>query len=145
MDQQFIATVPTVLALDLSAPSANLGAITPGVTNTYDATLAATVTSTAGEATLSAADGSDDSGRLANGSFFVPTPLQVKAANATQPSGAFAPLTGTNQPLVLLTYPTYVTRDQVTISIRQPIAADDPLRAGSYRKRVVFTLSTTTP
>jgi hypothetical protein len=38
-----------------------------------------------------------------------------------------------------------VSGDAVTIGIRQPIAAEDPLRAGTYSLRVVFTLSTTTP
>ena len=106
----------------------------------YEATIAAKVTSTADEATLSVADASDGSGKLRNGSNSLPTPLQVRANN-----GAFAPLTGTSNPLVLLTYPTYVSGDAVTIGIRQPIAAEDPLRAGTYSLRVVFTLSTTTP
>jgi hypothetical protein len=129
-----------VLSLQLAAPTANLGAITPGVARSYEATIAAKVTSTADEATLSVADASDGSGKLRNGSNSLPTPLQVRANN-----GAFAPLTGTSNPLVLLTYPTYVSGDAVTIGIRQPIAAEDPLRAGTYSLRVVFTLSTTTP
>jgi hypothetical protein len=137
--------VPTVLALELTAPTVNLGAITPGVTKMYESSLAATVTSTAGEATLSAADASDGSGKLTNGSNSLPTALQLKAVNAAQPGSAFAGLTGTSNPLVLLRYPTYVAGDQVTISLRQPIADQDPLRAGTYSKRVVFTLSTTTP
>ena len=90
VDHQLVATVPTVLALELTAPTVNLGAITPGVTKMYESSLAATVTSTAGEATLSAADASDGSGKLTNGSNSLPTALQLKAVNAAQPGGAFA-------------------------------------------------------
>jgi hypothetical protein len=136
-DHTFTATVPTVLSLELTAPTANLGAIVPGMTRIYEATLGAKVTSTAGQATLSASDAGDGSGKLSNGASSLPRPLELKAGG-----GAFAPLTDA---LVLLTYPTHVAGDQVTISLRQPVAETDPLRAGTYSKRVVFTLSTTAP
>ena len=48
-------TVPATLALTLGGP-ASLGAFVPGVDRTYDGSTTATVTSTAGSATLSIAD-----------------------------------------------------------------------------------------
>ena len=38
-----------------------------------------------------------------------------------------------------------VSNGPVAITFRQPIAANDPLRTGTYAKTVTFTLSTTTP
>ena len=79
--------MPATLSLTLGTP-ASFGAFTPGVDRTYDASTTATVTSTAGDATLSVTDPSADRDRrLVNGSFALSEPLQVRA-NA----GAFAPL-----------------------------------------------------
>ena len=47
--------MPTLLSLRLANSLASLGSIVPGLGRDYDAALAATVTSTAGNATLSAA------------------------------------------------------------------------------------------
>jgi hypothetical protein len=38
-----------------------------------------------------------------------------------------------------------VSNDPLTVTLEQPVAADDALRTGSYAKTLVFTLSTTTP
>ena len=38
-----------------------------------------------------------------------------------------------------------MANDPVAIALKQPIAANDPLRTGSYSKTLIFTLSTTTP
>ena len=78
-----------------------------------------------------------------NGTFVMPQALQAQATNATNPNSAFAPI-GAN-PVTLLTYPGPVTNDQVTIAIRQPVAANDGLRTGAYSKTLTFTLSTTSP
>lgn len=59
--------------------------------------------------------------------------------------GAFAPITGTNTPLTLLTYAGPVTGSQVTIGLKQTIGANESLRTGPYTKPLTFTLSTTTP
>src|SRR5437763_793821 len=48
-------TVPATLALAINGP-ASFGSFTPGVANTYTASTTATVTSTAGDATLSVVD-----------------------------------------------------------------------------------------
>jgi len=45
----------------------------------------------------------------------------------------------------LLTYAGPVANDTVTLGFRQTIAADEPLRTGTYSKTLTFTLSTTTP
>jgi hypothetical protein len=135
--------VPTLLALTLGSTTANLGAITPGVAQNYDASVTALVTSTAGNATLSVSDPGDGSGKLTSGSAQFASPLQVRAANAANPSSAFAPLSGT--PVTLLSWPKEISNDPVTISIRQSVSANEPLLAGGYAKTITFTLSTTQP
>jgi hypothetical protein len=134
-----------MLALSLSASLTELGRITPGVAGTYDASLTAVITSTAGNATLSASDPGDGSGRLTNGSMQFQSPLLVKATNAANQGTAFAPLTGVANPLTLLTYPKEIASDPVTISVRQPVSATEPLLAGAYSKVITLTLSTTQP
>jgi hypothetical protein len=113
-------TVPATLSLSLSG-SAAFGPFTPGVDRTYDASLAATVTSTAGDATISVAD----PGHLTNGAFTLSEPLQVSFSKASW--------TGP------------VSNDLTTIAFKQHITASQPLRTGSYAKTLTFTLSTTTP
>jgi hypothetical protein len=113
-------TVPATLALTLG-PAATFGAFTPGVTRTYDASTTATVITTAGDAALSVSD----PGRLANGSFSLPEPLQISFSKATWTGPA--------------------SNDVVTIAFKQAIKATDALRTGIYSKTLTFTLSTTTP
>ena len=71
-------TVPATLSLTLGAP-ASFGAFTPGVDRTYEATTTATVTSTAGDATLTT-----DRGTLTNGAFT----LRGAAPGRVQPAAA---------------------------------------------------------
>ncbi len=113
-------TVPSALLLSVGGP-ASFGAFVPGVERTYTATAPAVVTSTAGDATLSVSE----PGRLANGTFELPEPLQVELSKA-----------GWTGP---------VTSDPVTITFRQHIGATDPLRTGAYSRTLTFTLSTTNP
>jgi hypothetical protein len=128
-------TVASTLSLTLG-PVPSFGAFVPGVTHDYDAGVAAMVTSTAGDATLSVADPSSIApGHLVNGTFALPQPLLARANGA-----AFAPL-----PATLLRYAGPVSNDPVTIGFRQPIAATDALRTGEYRKTLTLTLSTTNP
>ncbi|HET6549581.1 MAG TPA: M1 family aminopeptidase, partial [Solirubrobacter sp.] len=112
--------VPATLSLTLGGP-ASFGDFVPGVEDDYTAQTTATVTSTAGDATLS----STDPGHLMNGSFTLASPLQV----AFSKSSWDAP----------------VSNDPVTITFTQHIDANEPLRTGSYSKTLTFTLSTTTP
>ncbi len=113
-------TVAATLALTLGA-RASFGAFTPGVAKNYEASTTANVISTAGDAALSASD----PGRLANGPFSLPQPLQVTIA----PASWTAP----------------VSNAAVAIGFEQPIAATDALRTGAYSRTLTFTLSTTTP
>jgi len=113
-------TVPATLSLTLGAP-ASFGAFTPGVDRTYSASTTATVTSTAGDATLSVSD----PGHLTNGAFSLPDPLQVLDLPRTW-----------NGP---------VSNDAFSLRFSQHIGATDALRTGSYTKALTFTLSTTTP
>jgi X-Pro dipeptidyl-peptidase len=113
-------TVPTTLSLALGAP-ASFGAFTPGVDKEYTAKTDATVLSTAGDATLSVSD----PGRLANGAFTLPEPLQVTFSKSSW------------------TGPT--SNEKVDVNFKQLVKKTDPLRTGSYSKTLTFTLSTTTP
>ena len=112
-------TVPATLSL--SVAPASFGAFTPGVTRDYTANTTATVTSTAGDATLSVSD----PGHLANGAFTLPEPLRVELGKSAW------------------TAPT--SSEAVAVTFQQRIKSTDPLRTGTYSKAVTFTLSTTNP
>jgi hypothetical protein len=123
-------TVPATLSLTLGTP-ATFGAFTPGIAKDYSASTTATVISTAGDATLTASDASANApGRLVNGTFSLVSPLLVA---------------GTPLPSTVKTYAGPVSNDNVTIDFKQSIAANEPLRTGTYAKTLTFTLSTTTP
>jgi hypothetical protein len=101
--------------------------------------MAATVVSTAADATLTVADPSaTNTGRLVNGALALPQALQARAND-----GAYAAIGGA--PVSLLAYGGPVSNDAVTIGFKQSIAANDPLRTGTYSKTLTFTLSTTQP
>ncbi|MDA0181345.1 hypothetical protein OJ997_13650 [Solirubrobacter phytolaccae] len=113
-------TVPATLALTLGTP-ATFPPFVPGVASDYTATTDAKVLSTAGDATLSVSD----PGHLTNGAFSLPQPLRVAFSKST--------------------WTAPVSNDPVTITFRQAIGANDPLRTGTYSRTLTFTLSTTTP
>jgi hypothetical protein len=117
-------TVPATLALTLGAP-ASFGPFTPGVAKTYTAQTTATITSTAGDATLTVSDPDPVAPmRLANGAFTLAQPLT------------------TNLPR---TWSGPTSSEAAPITFSQAIGASEPLRTGSYSKTLTFTLSTTTP
>jgi PKD repeat protein len=141
--QDVMATVPTVLKLNVT-PSTTLGSIAPGVAHDYLATVAAEITSTAGDAALSVSDLSSNApGHLVNGTYALASPVEAQATNATQTSAAFAPVGAS--PVTLLSYSAPVSSDPVTVGIRQRVSAGELLRAGSYSKTLTFTLTTSTP
>ena len=118
------ATVPATLSLALGA-NAGFGAFTPGVAKDYEASTAATVISSAGDAALSVADPSSTApGRLVNGAFSLAQPVQAAV------SGAFAPVSGS--PLTLHSYSGPISNDPLTIRFKQSIGASEPLRTGAY-------------
>ena len=132
-------TVPQVLALSMSSANASLGTFAPGVTKDYTASLSATITTSALNATLSVHDPSPTAtGHLTQGTYVMPQALQVQAG-----TGAFAPL-GAN-PTTLLTYSGPKSLDTVSIGFKQHVEATDGLHTGAYGKTLTFTLSTTTP
>ncbi len=138
-------SVPPTLSLSLGAPG-SLGTFVPGVAQDYTASMAATVISTATTAELSVRDPSFTfTGRLVNRTVALDQPLEVKATNAANPSGAFAPLRTDRSPVRLLSYPGPVSKDSVTIGFRQSIGGHEALLTGTYGKTLVFTLSTSTP
>ena len=130
-------TVPATLALTLGG-AASLGAFVPGVDRTYDGTTTATVTSSAGSATLSITDTGANPGRLVNGTAVLGEALQARAGAA-----AYAALSGV--PLTLNTYDAPVANNTATIGFRQHIAANQALRTGNYAKTLTFTLATASP
>jgi hypothetical protein len=79
------------------------------------------VISTAGDAALAVSD----PGHMTNGSFSLPSPLEVSFSKASWTEPA--------------------SNDRVTIGFKQHIGASDALRTGAYSKTLTFTLSTTTP
>jgi PKD repeat protein len=141
--QDVMATVPTLLRLDL-APSAALGAIVPGVAHDYTASVAAQVTSTAGNAALAISDaGPNAPGHLVNGTYALASPVEAQATNATQTSAAFSAVGAS--PVTLLSYVAPVSSDVVNVGFRQHVSGAELLRAGTYTKTLTFTLTTTTP
>jgi hypothetical protein len=143
------ATVSGTVAatLSLSVGNGSLGSFTPGLGRDYETTMAANVVSTAGEAVLSVTDPSSNAtGRLVNGAFALPQPLQFRASSgAAEPGSAFAPLSTTGAPLPILHYNGPASNDSVSIAVKQSIGSSDALRTGAYSKTLTFTLSTTTP
>jgi aminopeptidase N len=142
-DGDVSGTVPATLSLSLGgAPS--FGAFVPGVAETYDASTAATVVSSAGDGMLSVFDPSANArGHLVNGAFALEAPLQARASSAGGAGSAFAALG--DAPTNLLTYTGPVSNDAVTIDFQQSVGANEPLRTGTYSKTLTFTLSTTQP
>ena len=128
--------VPATLSLELGPSGASLGTFLPGVARDYTATVPGVVTSTAGNATLSVADTSGVApGHLVNGTLPLPQALQVRADDGTYAS----------VPADLLVYTGPVSNDPVTIGFKQPIAATDALRTGTYAKTLTLMLATTQP
>ena len=121
-------TVPSVLNLQLAA-APSFGSFVPGTARTYTAQTTATVTSTAGDATLTVSDPAG-TGRLTNGAFALQSPVRVNGAAV---------------PAALKTWTGPTTGEPVALSFEQAIATDEPLRTGAYTKTLVFTLSTATP
>jgi hypothetical protein len=133
------------LNLTLGTP-ASFSPFIPGLGRDYATTMGATITSTAGDATLWVADPSATAtGRLMNGTFALTTPLQV---SATSPNGASAPqgaVGGSAAPTKLLTYDGPLGAEAATLNFKQTILGTEALRTGGYAKTLTFTLSTTTP
>ncbi|MBE2316733.1 Xaa-Pro dipeptidyl-peptidase [Solirubrobacter sp. CPCC 204708] len=113
-------TVPATLSLTLGTPAA-FDPFIPGRQQEYTATTDATVTSTAGDATLTVSN----LGHMTNGAFSLAEPLRAELAKSTW------------------TGPT--SGEKVGVTFKQLIKATDPLRTGTYSKTVTFTLSTTNP
>ena len=138
--------MPATLSLTLGA-APQFGALTPGVTRTYEASTTANVISTAGDALLSVADpSSDHTGHLVNGSFFLPQPLQATGSQRGQHGHGVQQrrLVGlAAEPAARTAAP--ISNDAVSLQFSQLVNANDALRTGTYSKTLTFTLSTTNP
>ena len=129
--------VPGTLSLSLAA-APSLGSFTPGVAKDYEGGVAATITSSAADATLSVVDPSTtNAGKLVNGTFALAQPIQAAVG------GAFGAVSGS--PLALHSYSGPIANDAVTIRFKQAIGANEALRTGAYNKALTLTLSTTSP
>ncbi len=118
----------------------------PGVAKDYTTSMSATLTSTAGDATLSVADASSTAtGRLVNGTFALAAPLQVSATSPNGVSAGEAPVGGSAAPTKLLTYGGPLGAEAATLNFKQAIGGSEALRTGAYAKTLTFTLSTTNP
>jgi hypothetical protein len=91
------------------------------VTKDYSTSTTANVISSAGDAALTVSD----PGHLMNGTFALPSPLEVSLSKAA--------------------WTAPVSNDVVTVAFKQHIDAADALRTGSYTRTLTFTLSTTAP
>ncbi|MDA0171880.1 endo-1,4-beta-xylanase [Solirubrobacter taibaiensis] len=112
-------TVAATLSLTLGAP-ASFGPFTPGVAQEYTAASTATVTTTAGDAALTAS-----APTLANGSFRLAQPVTITPEKTSWSGPA--------------------SNDTFAIAFKQAIGRTEALRTGAYSGTVTFTLSTTTP
>jgi hypothetical protein len=138
-------TVPATLALKLDQ-SPKFSPFAPGVAADYAASMTANVVSSASDGTLTVADPSGTApGRLVNGTYSLPAPLQAKASSPAGAGDVFAPVLGSETPTPLLRYSGPTSNDPVTVQFQQHIGATDALRTGTYSKTLVFTLSTTSP
>jgi glucose/arabinose dehydrogenase len=144
-------TVPSTVTLDVPqtlgltiGSGANFGGFVPGVTNVYAAQTTANVISTMPNALLAVVDQSaTNAGFLVNSGTPLASRLRMRATNAATPNTAFNNITGTQ--LNLLSWAAPISNDAITLQFQQPIAANEPLKAGGYTKTLTFTLSTTTP
>jgi hypothetical protein len=140
---------PPTLTLDLSNASP-FTPFVPGIDRAYTTTATARVVSSALDATLSVADASTtDTGHLVNGTYALPQGLQIGAAKpaadgTTPPPATFAPIGGSSNPTLLLTYDGPVVETD-TLTFKQNIGGGDALRTGAYSKTLTFTLSTMNP
>ena len=121
-----------------SAPARASRAFTPGVARDYEASLGATVISTAGDAAPQRR-----STRAGDRGPAGQRRVRARPAGSGRGAGAFAPVGAT--PLTLHTYSGPVSNDPLTIRFKQTIGASEPLRTGAYAKTFTFTLSTTAP
>jgi len=138
------ADVPSLLQLSVPTGGGSLGSLVPGVSRDYTTALAATVTTTTGDAALTVTDPSSTPGKLANGSLTLAQPLNMRVVGEGE-IPPFAPLAQNNDPQLLKSWSSPVSALPLTFEFRQSVAATEPLRAGQYNKTLTFTLSTTTP
>lgn len=135
-------SVADALNLTLNAASASLGSFVPGVGTNYDTTVTGTATST-GPSVLTVRDTGASPGFLRNGSSVLSSPLQVCATSSASPTCAYSALSGVAQQLLAFAQST--ASAPLTVGLRQPISASEPLTAGTYGKELTFTLSAGTP
>ncbi|MBE2319864.1 hypothetical protein DVA67_028120 [Solirubrobacter sp. CPCC 204708] len=112
--------VPATLSLTLAGPT-QFPPFVAGTAQEYTTTSEANVISTAGDAALTVAD----PGHMTNGAFSLAAPLQVSFSKAA--------------------WTAPVSNDKVTVTFKQAVGANEPLRTGTYSKTLTFTLSTSTP
>jgi hypothetical protein len=115
------AVVPASLSLTLGGGPANFGPFIPGVGREYTASTFLTATSTLRGTKLTVSE----LGHMTNGAAALPEPLRAQLS-ATE-------------------WTDIIADERVDVTFKQLVKSTDRLLEGAYSKRVVFTLSTTTP
>ncbi len=136
-----------MLALSLPTQPGSFGTFPPTVARTYETAIAATVTSTAGDAVLSVTDASTIA-RVTSSTARSRCRPRSTCGRSTPPTRRRPTRRWPRPPARRRTCSRYtgpVNTDQVTLGFRQAIAATDVLRSGNYSKTLTFTLSTTAP
>jgi hypothetical protein len=136
---------PTVMSLTLAG---NLGfePFMPGVAKTYETITNAVVNSTAADMSVSVYDPSSSfTGRLVNGSSALSSRLEVHGGGSGATVLAGGPVGSASAPTPVVSYSAPQSNRALPLLFRQSIGATQALRAGTYGKTLVFTLSTTTP
>jgi hypothetical protein len=141
VDGEVKAIVPSILSLAVASPVPPLGPFIPGLTQTYTAAAAATVTSSWANAQLQVYDpDATNNGRLVNGTSVIPRNLQVMQA-----SGTLANVSNAATPRTVATWAVPVASTTASVQFSQAIQATDVLASGAYAKTLRFVLTTTTP
>jgi hypothetical protein len=136
--------VPFTQTLAATCSPVVLGPFVPGKTHEYSNTCVLKATSTAAQSKLVAEDASPThTGHLVQGTYFLPEPLESKAAS-TQ-GGIGGVFTSLVAPATLLTYAKPFSEDEATVTFNQKIGLHDSLHTGTYSKTITLTLSTTEP
>jgi hypothetical protein len=142
--------VSEVQSLETTCTELNLGVWEPGNEYNSEKECELTATSTAANSTLEAEDAEaglkgSEAGHLANGGWYLQSPLQAKATDGHSHGSSTGFTSMGENPIDLLTFPEPISPDPVHFSVKQHIGAEEGLRKGTYEETVILTLSTTEP
>lgn len=121
----------------------DLGEFIPGENANYAETCGVTLTSTGAETKFRASDESaEHTGHLVQGSYFLPSALEVKAVDS-ESKGTGSATPQPLSPVTMLTFTEPIAKDATTVTFRQHIGVHDGLHTGVYSKTITLTLEQT--